>query len=134
MSGASYLSITKNKKAHFSNVSCAYFYRLVNNAGVALEPRRNMARCHETDEEVWDTTMKINAKSNFLGCKYAITQMLAQEPHSSGDRGWIINMSSLMGMVGGTGVRKQPVKSSHLTKILIRLKHLTPHRKEQSVA
>lgn len=74
---------------------------LVNNAGVAMEARGAIARCHETNEEVWDTTMKINSKSIFLGCKYAITQMLAQEPHSSGDRGWIINMSSIMATVAG---------------------------------
>ncbi|KAJ5649377.1 NAD(P)-binding protein [Penicillium longicatenatum] len=74
---------------------------LVNNAGVGLEARRSLARCHETDEEVWDATMKVNAKSIFLGCKYAITQMLAQEPHSSGDRGWIINMSSIMATIAG---------------------------------
>lgn len=82
------------------------FCRLVNNAGVAMEPRRTIARCHQTDEEVWDTTMKVNAKSMFLGCKYAITQMLAQEPHSSGDRGWIINMSSIMGTVAGPATRR----------------------------
>ncbi|KAJ5919695.1 NAD(P)-binding protein [Penicillium verhagenii] len=72
---------------------------LVNNAGVALEPRRPLAPCHDTDEEVWDITMKVNAKSCFLGSKYVIRQMLAQEPHSSGDRGWIINMASVMGIV-----------------------------------
>ena len=56
---------------------------------------------HLTDEATWDTTMRVNAKSVFLGCKYALTQMLAQVPHSSGDRGWIINISSIMGMIGG---------------------------------
>jgi NAD(P)-dependent dehydrogenase (short-subunit alcohol dehydrogenase family) len=45
--------------------------------------------------------MRVNAKSVFLGCKYALTQMLAQVPHSSGDRGWIINISSIMGIIGG---------------------------------
>lgn len=73
---------------------------LVNNAGVAIEARAP-AVLHLTDEATWDTTIQVNAKSIFLGCKYALTQMLAQEPHSSGDRGWIINISSIMGMVGG---------------------------------
>jgi hypothetical protein len=27
--------------------------------------------------------------------------MLAQEPHPSGDRGWIVNISSIMAMIGG---------------------------------
>lgn len=61
---------------------------------------------HLTDEATWDTTMRVNAKSVFLGCKYALTQMLLQEPHSSGDRGWIINISSIMGMIGGPENRK----------------------------
>ncbi|KAG9228986.1 hypothetical protein BJ875DRAFT_214108 [Amylocarpus encephaloides] len=74
---------------------------LVNNAGISLEAGRPPARIHETSEEIWDITMKVNTKSVFLGCKYAITQMLSQGPHSSGDRGWIINMSSIYGLVGG---------------------------------
>ncbi|RDW68748.1 SDR family NAD(P)-dependent oxidoreductase [Aspergillus mulundensis] len=73
---------------------------LVNNAGVALEAR-TPAVLHLTDEETWDTTMRVNAKSVFLGCKYALAQMLRQEPHSSGDRGWIVNISSIMGMIAG---------------------------------
>ncbi|OQE46746.1 hypothetical protein PENCOP_c001G01770 [Penicillium coprophilum] len=73
---------------------------LVNNAGISLESR-TPALLHLTDESIWETTMRINAKSVFLGCKYALTQMLAQEPHSSGDRGWIVNISSIMSMVGG---------------------------------
>ncbi|CAG8419908.1 unnamed protein product [Penicillium salamii] len=57
---------------------------------------------HLTDESTWDTTMRVNVKSVFLGSKYALAQMLAQEPHSSGDRGWIINISSIMGMIGAS--------------------------------
>ena len=70
----------------------------MNNAGISLEAR-SPAACHLANEDVWDTTMRVNAKSVFLGCKYAIAQMLKQEPHPSGDRGWIINMSSIMGIV-----------------------------------
>jgi len=32
--------------------------------------------------------------------KYAIAQMMKQEPRSSGDRGWIVNISSIGGVVG----------------------------------
>jgi NAD(P)-dependent dehydrogenase (short-subunit alcohol dehydrogenase family) len=71
---------------------------MVNNAGVGLEARAP-APVHLTEESIWDTTMRINAKSVFLGCKYAAGQMLKQEPHVSGDRGWIINMSSIMGII-----------------------------------
>jgi NAD(P)-dependent dehydrogenase (short-subunit alcohol dehydrogenase family) len=78
---------------------------MVNNAGVSFEAR-HPAVLHLTSEETWDTTMDINAKSVFLGCKYAITQMLKQDLHPSGDRGWIINMSSIMGIIAGLGNRK----------------------------
>ncbi|KAL4877984.1 hypothetical protein BJY04DRAFT_209555 [Aspergillus karnatakaensis] len=73
---------------------------MVNNAGISIEAR-SPAVCHLTDEETWDTTMRVNVKSVFLGCKYATAQMLKQEPHPSGDRGWIINMSSVKGIVAG---------------------------------
>lgn len=75
-------------------------FSLVNNAGISIEAR-TPAVLHLTDETTWDMTMRVNTKSVFLGCKYALSQMLAQEPHSSGDRGWIINISSIMGMIGG---------------------------------
>ena len=78
---------------------------MVNNAGISLEAR-TPAVLHLTDESTWDTTMRVNAKSVFLGCKYAIAQMLAQVPHSSGDRGWIINISSIMGIIVGPENRK----------------------------
>lgn len=42
----------------------------------------------------------INARSVFLGCKYAIAQFLSQEIHPSGHRGWIINTASMLGLVG----------------------------------
>lgn len=73
---------------------------IVNNAGISIEARKP-AVLHLTDEETWDTTLRVNTKSVFLGCKYALTQMLAQEPHSSGDRGWIVNVSSIMGIIAG---------------------------------
>jgi NAD(P)-dependent dehydrogenase (short-subunit alcohol dehydrogenase family) len=50
---------------------------------------------------MWDITMAVNVRSVYLSCKYAIAQMLKQEPHTSGDKGWIINMSSIFGLVGG---------------------------------
>lgn len=50
--------------------------------------------------------MGVNARSVFLGSKYAIKQMLNQEPHASGDRGWIINVASIAGLVGCQATRK----------------------------
>ncbi|PNY21243.1 Uncharacterized protein TCAP_07260 [Tolypocladium capitatum] len=82
---------------------------LVNNAGISLEASRAPTKIHETPEDVWDTTMAVNVKSIFLGCKLAIAQMLRQDVSPSGDRGWIINTSSVFGLVGGYYIRELPV-------------------------
>ena len=55
--------------------------------------------------------MQVNARSVFLGCKLAISEMLRQEIHGSGDRGWIINIGSITGLVGCPILRKYPVLS-----------------------
>ena len=46
-------------------------------------------------EEAWDNVLDINLKSVFLGCKYAIPEMLKV------GRGAIVNLSSVLGLVGG---------------------------------
>jgi NAD(P)-dependent dehydrogenase (short-subunit alcohol dehydrogenase family) len=60
---------------------------LVNCAGVAAEATNPAAglhkRMHELPVEVFDVDMAVNARGVWLGCKYAATQMLKQEPHSS---------------------------------------------------
>lgn len=66
-----------------------------------MEATRSPSGIHETPDIMWETTMAVNAKSVFLGSKYAITQMLKQEPHSSGHRGWIVNISSAYGLIVG---------------------------------
>jgi NAD(P)-dependent dehydrogenase (short-subunit alcohol dehydrogenase family) len=81
-------------------------YRLVNNAGISIEAGKTPCRIHETPEDWWDLTMAVNLKSIFLTSKHAIAQMLKQETNESGDRGWIINISSIFGIVGGYTVRK----------------------------
>lgn len=45
----------------------------------------------------------VNARGVFLGMKYAITQMMKQEPRPSGERGWIVNMGSIASQVGLAG-------------------------------
>lgn len=59
------------------------------------------ARIHETADSTWDKTMAVNARSIFLGCKHVIGQMMKQDDMPFGDRGWIINLSSIFGLVGG---------------------------------
>ncbi|MCJ1331361.1 hypothetical protein MMC10_008051 [Thelotrema lepadinum] len=74
---------------------------MVNNAGIALETR-TPGPIHTATDELWHKTMAVNTDSVFYGCKYATGQMLKQEPHPSGDRGWIINLSSILGVVAAT--------------------------------
>ncbi|ERF70315.1 hypothetical protein EPUS_06356 [Endocarpon pusillum Z07020] len=79
---------------------------MVCNAGIAVEAQPDrILRLHEQPEEWFDRTFEVNAKGVWLGCKSAVTQMLAQDPlgGSEGDRGWIINMCSVLGLVGMAG-------------------------------
>ena len=76
---------------------------MVNNAGVAMEATYNYP-IYEMPEEVFDKTIQINAKGVWLGCKYAGQQMIKQDmlPGST-SRGWIINISSVLGLTGKAG-------------------------------
>ncbi|SPJ88954.1 related to dehydrogenases with different specificities (related to short-chain alcohol dehydrogenases) [Fusarium torulosum] len=73
---------------------------LVNNAGISLESHGKLGPklIADTDDSTFDTTWAVNAKSVFLGCKYAIQQFLRQAPGPTGDRGWIINIASVYGL------------------------------------
>ncbi|MCJ1286186.1 hypothetical protein MMC26_005531 [Xylographa opegraphella] len=85
---------------------------MVNNAGVGVTERD--AVIHLLDEVRWDEVMAVNLRGVFLGTKYAIAQFLRQDPllapPSAGSpppppphRGWIINLSSMLGHVGIVG-------------------------------
>ena len=76
---------------------------MVNNAGIAPESTRGTIPVNETEDSVFDLTMRINTRSVFLGCKHAGAQMKKQDPHPSGDRGWIINTASIIGLIGLSG-------------------------------
>lgn len=50
---------------------------------------------------------RVNLRSVFLGCKFACSQFLEQEPDEGGHRGWIINTASGAGLKGvGGGASK----------------------------
>ncbi len=78
---------------------------LVNNAGIS-----GRATVEDTDTELWDRVMEINAKGVFLGTKAAIPEM-----RKSGG-GSIINISSIFGLVGSGGSA-----SYHASKGAVRL-------------
>lgn len=73
---------------------------MCNNAGHAIEGTKP-APIWETELDVFEKTMNLNSTGVFLGTKHASRQMLKQDPHSSGDKGWIINTASILGLVAG---------------------------------
>ncbi|KAI8941507.1 hypothetical protein NX059_002723 [Plenodomus lindquistii] len=79
---------------------------MVNNAGMSVEggSPHGPRPVWEFDEAAFDKTFAINVKGVFLGLKYATAQMIKQEPHANGDRGWIINLASVFGLGGGPGL------------------------------
>jgi len=69
---------------------------MINNAGVNTGRKTIL----EEPEEGYDFVMAVNAKGVWLCCKYAITQMLKQEPLESGSRGKIVNIASIAALIG----------------------------------
>ncbi|KIX98110.1 uncharacterized protein Z520_06190 [Fonsecaea multimorphosa CBS 102226] len=96
--------ITRARDMELAIRACVQRYKrvdiMVNNAGVSVESTHlRPLRCHETSEEDFDKTMAINAKGMFLGCKYALKQMLDGQDQVYASRGWIINTASVQGLV-----------------------------------
>ncbi|RMZ80788.1 hypothetical protein DV737_g2849, partial [Chaetothyriales sp. CBS 132003] len=89
---------------------------MVNNAGIAAETNLS-ERLHQTPVDNFDKTLAINTRGVWLGIKYAVSQMLAQAPHPSGDRGWIINVSSIYGLVGSPGLTSYCTSKGAVTNL-----------------
>ena len=69
---------------------------MVNNAGVGT----GLNSILEEAEEGYDFVMAVNTKGVWLCCKYAIAQMLKQEPLESASRGKIVNIASIAALIG----------------------------------
>jgi len=67
---------------------------LVNNAGISGADKPT----HELSEEEWDQVMDVNVKGVFFGTKHAVPHMKKR------DRGSIINLSSIYGLVSAPDV------------------------------
>jgi 3-oxoacyl-[acyl-carrier protein] reductase len=89
---------------------------LANNAGVNL--RQKIDRI---TEENWDQTVDTNLKGTYICCKLASEVMIPQR------RGWIVNISSIMGKWGSTSLAYGASKAGvlGLTRSLARA--LAPH-------
>lgn len=64
---------------------------LYNNAGIMPAADHSVI---DTDVETWDKVMAVNVRGVFLGCKYAIPQMVEQ------GSGSIINVASFVALIG----------------------------------
>jgi len=62
---------------------------LLNNAGIVF-----LLPLTQVSEEQWDRLMNVNLKGVYLGCKYAIPQMVGQ------GKGVIVNTASIAGLLG----------------------------------
>lgn len=69
---------------------------MVNNAGVGT----GLHTIVDEDKELFDLAMAVNAKGVWICCKYAIIQMLKQEPLGTGSRGKIVNIASVAAIIG----------------------------------
>lgn len=82
------------------NIAVKKFGRLdiyINNAAIGVNT--NVVDCTEED---FEKVMRVNCKGVFLGCKFAITQMLKQNLQHD-VRGRIVNISSQHGMIASPG-------------------------------
>ena len=64
---------------------------LYNNAGIMPEADHSVI---DTDVDTWDQVMAINVRGVFLGCKYAVPQMVTQ------GSGSVINIASFVALLG----------------------------------
>lgn len=82
---------------------------VVPSAGIAREASQSgLVKCHEVSDDFFDLVIAINLKGVFLTCKYAIAQMLKQEPLPGADRGWVINIASIAGLIAFEGACEYP--------------------------
>jgi NAD(P)-dependent dehydrogenase (short-subunit alcohol dehydrogenase family) len=90
-----HMDISREKEVEktFADINREYdrLHILVNNAGVAGRARPS----HETAIEDWDAVMNINLRGTFLCTKHAVPYIL----ESGG--GSVVNVSSIMGILGG---------------------------------
>lgn len=83
-------SVVREVLGRHGRIDCVY-----NVAGISAR-RFGDGALHEMTLDGWNTVITANATSQFLVCRAAVRQMLAQEPRDDGRRGSILNMSSVL--------------------------------------
>ena len=95
----------------------------VNNAGIVHEPTK-VSPVWEVSAEQWEKTMDVNVNGVFYGLRAATAQMIKQDPHSSGDRGWVVNLASVFGLVSFPNIC--PSCSLPATRVTLLMALLSP--------
>jgi len=72
---------------------------MINNAGISVEAE-DPQPVWEISNAKWEKQHSVNSHGVFYGVRAAAAQMVKQDPLAGGDRGWIINLASIYGMVG----------------------------------
>lgn len=75
---------------------------LVNAAGIAPEIK-NPQPIWSLPDTTWRSSMGVNATGTLNTCRAATAQMMAQPALAGGDRGWIVNVSSIYGQTAAPG-------------------------------
>ncbi|KAL2074509.1 hypothetical protein VTL71DRAFT_8287 [Oculimacula yallundae] len=75
---------------------------IVNAAGIAPEIH-NPQPIWSISDSTWMSTMAVNTTGLLYACRAAISQMVNQSPLPTGDRGWVVNISSIYGQTAVTG-------------------------------
>jgi NAD(P)-dependent dehydrogenase (short-subunit alcohol dehydrogenase family) len=75
---------------------------MVNAAGVAPEIK-NPQPIWAMPDDNWTATMGVNATGVMNCCRAATAQMMRQDPLPNGDRGWVVNLSSIYGQTAAPG-------------------------------
>jgi NAD(P)-dependent dehydrogenase (short-subunit alcohol dehydrogenase family) len=83
-------SVVADCVGRFGRIDCLY-----NVAGISAR-RFGDGPLHELTLDGWRAALEVNATSQFLVCRATVRQMLNQEVHSNGQRGVILNMSSVL--------------------------------------
>ena len=71
---------------------------MVNNAGISPEVKGGSVPIWKIKDSTWDDGLQVNCTGTFFCVRAAAAQMVKQDPLDSGDRGWIINMASTVGL------------------------------------
>lgn len=85
---------------------------LVANAGVSgFSAEHPQGPIWEVHDEAWEKAMSVNVNGVVQTLKAGIPHMIKQEPAADGKRGRIVNLASIMGLIGAAGACMWPLNT-----------------------